>query len=628
MSEAAISDHTFVETTNLFPDPQTAALNKTIYDVLPSCMTEACLQQIALAETASTLVHIEAGKKIFQLYAELDSVDPDRPGELTERIRKYNPDAFAGPWALSTMGGAGGQTVVGALTTGTHGGDFKLPPIADSVLAIHLVTGNRKHYWIEPRGNETRHNVVDRDLLQARYPESQEYPGIEVLFDDALFNSVLVSAGRFGVIYSVVIKAVPQYLLVEDRRLGNWSDVKHYIHSKHPSLFDVAAPDQAFALAKSLDVPVRVEAQRFLQIAICLIPITDGKDNRVGITRRWMIPSTEKPDLGREQRIGKVLRPEIPGVQNAFFMGAGLLSSYKPEGEEFSSSGGASMLDLACQSASILIGVLDVLLDELQDFVQSEGALIGAGLATAAGVGLPTLAAMLAALALLLKALRELLDHFDEDTTFPEAIEQLRSVLANFGDAGVFLWRAIYNQVFEGQQSERTYVARSYAVMDQHSYGNHCEINVDSLEVFFSVGDSRLIAFVDSLIEFEKNQESKGKTIVGYASLRFMGSTRALLGMQQFDMTVAVEVSCMRDVSGGDELLAHAMAAASDMNANCLLHWGQSNKCSAAEIEVKFGRFQQDGTSNLTLWKKSLASFGSQVDRFSNDFTRRLGLEP
>ena len=60
-----------------------------------------------------------------------------------------NP-SYLGPWGFRTLGGAGGQTVFGALTTGTHGGDFRAGPIAESVVALHLVADGGRHYWIEP----------------------------------------------------------------------------------------------------------------------------------------------------------------------------------------------------------------------------------------------------------------------------------------------------------------------------------------------------------------------------------------------------------------------------------------------------------------------------------------------
>jgi hypothetical protein len=40
---------------------------------------------------------------------------------------------------VPTMGGASGQTIAGAVGTGTHGGDIHIPPIADMIRAIHVV---------------------------------------------------------------------------------------------------------------------------------------------------------------------------------------------------------------------------------------------------------------------------------------------------------------------------------------------------------------------------------------------------------------------------------------------------------------------------------------------------------
>ena len=41
---------------------------------------------------------------------------------------------YKGSWAMATLDGAGGRTIVGAISTGTHDGDFHLPPIDDARL--------------------------------------------------------------------------------------------------------------------------------------------------------------------------------------------------------------------------------------------------------------------------------------------------------------------------------------------------------------------------------------------------------------------------------------------------------------------------------------------------------------
>ena len=73
------------------------------------------------------------------------------------QIRRWpNAGAYSGPWGFMTLGGAGGQTVFGALTTGTHGGDFRQRPISDAVVALHLVTDGGDHFWIEPSSSPDR----------------------------------------------------------------------------------------------------------------------------------------------------------------------------------------------------------------------------------------------------------------------------------------------------------------------------------------------------------------------------------------------------------------------------------------------------------------------------------------
>lgn len=132
--------------------------------------------------------------------------NPDSLAVLLQHA--YNNTSYFGPWAFRTMGGAGGQTVFTALTTGTHGGDFRALPIADSVLAMHLVTDGGKHYWIEPETSPTTVRMTDDTKLRALYG-TPRYGGpgnFEIRRSDDLFNAVLMSAGRFGIVYSVGVK--------------------------------------------------------------------------------------------------------------------------------------------------------------------------------------------------------------------------------------------------------------------------------------------------------------------------------------------------------------------------------------------------------------------------------------
>ena len=74
LSQAAISDHTFIET----HDPRNVhqAMGRTLTNVIPKCLNRDYLRHMKEHETEAELktylVHVEAGKRIYQLYAELD----------------------------------------------------------------------------------------------------------------------------------------------------------------------------------------------------------------------------------------------------------------------------------------------------------------------------------------------------------------------------------------------------------------------------------------------------------------------------------------------------------------------------------------------------------------------------
>src|ERR1700737_2955635 len=253
LSTAAISDHTFIETHD--PNNVHPAMGKTIYDVIPSCMNAKFIEFLANRkvkpfDTNTTSeneglypIHIETGKRVFQLYAELDAGDTDSRSLANLINTKFGNEDTLGPWAFRTLGGAGGQTVFGALHTGTHGGDIHMPPIADSVMAIHLVVDGGRHFWIEPNsltaGAELQ--LTDTQKLMDFYGKFQgphkNKNNFQVIRDDNVFNSVLVSAGRFGVVYSVVIAAVRQYTLHQERRLTTWQSIKSLVNDSSSTLY-------------------------------------------------------------------------------------------------------------------------------------------------------------------------------------------------------------------------------------------------------------------------------------------------------------------------------------------------------------------------------------------------------
>jgi FAD binding domain/Ig-like domain from next to BRCA1 gene/PASTA domain len=161
----------------------TAALSRPVQTV----------QAALRSQQSPPLFHVEAGIQIDDLSAALDRLG----------------------LALETMGGASGQSLAGAISTGTHGGDKFLPPLADSVLALHLVGVGGTQHWIEPSDGITDPVLLRQHVVPDVEPQN-------IVYDDATFNACLVSLGCMGIIYAVVLRVRDRYDLVETTAETSW----------------------------------------------------------------------------------------------------------------------------------------------------------------------------------------------------------------------------------------------------------------------------------------------------------------------------------------------------------------------------------------------------------------------
>lgn len=643
LSHAAVSDNVFVEThdpNNAFP-----AMGRTLYDVVPGCLANAFIQQLAAihpdpydeehsGENVGLYpLHIETGKRVYQAYAEMDFGDDGNRQSLARLLRdQYGNPSYLGPWAFRTLGGAGGQTVFGALTTGTHGGDFREPPIADSVLAVHLVTDGGKHYWIERKTDHRFEKMTDDNKLRALYGDAL-YGGpdnFDIRRDNNLFNAVLISAGRFGIVYSIVVGAVRQYTLHEERRLRTWQQVKSLIADPKSELYTLPAGTP--------------QPPKFLQIAVCLTTHRNFTQNLAGVTKRWNVPMVPRPGtstpIGRDERRGDLVNPANPidpQINAPLFTRAGNSFGYSPDPANPGAAAPPSFLERSCSNGDFMIGVIQTVADEIRQFINTNTAPIGGVIATVAAVGgIATLTVLAIALAVILGLLLAFLAAMAASgNRLGETLNDLKDTLLNRADpaeraAGVFVWQCIVYKLFESQQKDQEYDAISYAVMDGTSYlDKSCNVNVESVEVFFDAMDPMLVPFVDALIAFEARQEFSGKAFVGYASLRFTAPTAALIGEERAPLTCVVEVAGLADVTGSTELVAFAEALALNPNFNGILHWGQRNNASAVHVERWFGDSAAAPGGRLRAWRDALSSVtdNGRLNGFSTAFTRRTGLE-
>ncbi|MES2444672.1 MAG: FAD-binding protein [Pseudomonadota bacterium] len=131
--------------------------------------------------TPADLYFVQAGTSIAEINADLEA----KSGGLR---------------ALRTSGASNGQTIAGALGTGTHGSAIDSGAMESQVLGIQLLTG-AKNLWIEH---------PDHPAMTAAFAAKL---GAELKRDAKLFSAALVSLGALGVVHSVLLSVVPRYRL-------------------------------------------------------------------------------------------------------------------------------------------------------------------------------------------------------------------------------------------------------------------------------------------------------------------------------------------------------------------------------------------------------------------------------
>ena len=609
LSHAAVTSGQAVETHA--PENPPEHLNAVLYDVIPPCITveaRAFFRKQApkpfdptalMNDSLIYLFHVESGIRIYELYSRIDLGDLIEPRSLASDLAKSGLH-YDGPWAMSTLGGAGGQTVMGAISTGTHGGDVHHRPIDDAVQAIHLVGAGGRHHWIErplPDGSP----LVDDDKLRAVYDH------IEIHHDETMLQAAVVAAGRMGIVYSVVLRVVRQYALKESRSKDNWSSVKSWVTTISPVTFP----------------------NRFLQVVINPNGQPDHPhENTCYVTKRDLVPliqAYDPPTLpvhgapkGRPERSGPLAGASAPLGSGPLFTAMCKSNDWvsaaidyeinKTENVRIAALATAAVLDLVIVNPLTPPGVRDAAFQAQQD------------------------ALLVAATA---KSFVAILWHILDDILPP--------VSGRFGDeiAAVANWcadndhfeilRRVADWAFDNDQKDPTPTAISYAVMDLHNYLDvSCSAPGDSLEVFLPASSPNVVTFVNRMIQRVSDlangalDDGHPRAFGGYCSLRWMGPSFSLLGMQQWVPTVSFEIAGLGKILGTEPFLRTVEADAVALGAT--VHWGQRNNQPMKVIEA--GGSPAPG-GPLFFWRKALSDLteNGRYPTFSTEFTRFKGLE-
>ena len=121
--------------------------------------------------------------------------------ECGSSIGEINSMLFKDRLSLKASGSNNGQTLVGAVSTGTHGSAFKFGATPEFVVGIHLITGPSTQVYLQ----RASYPVVKPSFAAAL--------GAELINDDILFNAALVSFGSFGIIHGMLIETRELFLL-------------------------------------------------------------------------------------------------------------------------------------------------------------------------------------------------------------------------------------------------------------------------------------------------------------------------------------------------------------------------------------------------------------------------------
>lgn len=131
--------------------------------------------------------------------------------------------------SIKTSGASNGQTIAGAMSTGTHGAAIDYGSMTEYIVGLHIIVSPTRHVWLERASYPVASDALVNKLNAER------------ITDDDFFNAALVSFGSFGFIHGILIETEPLFLY-ESYRIRLPFDDALFKMMKHLDFTDAPLP--------------------------------------------------------------------------------------------------------------------------------------------------------------------------------------------------------------------------------------------------------------------------------------------------------------------------------------------------------------------------------------------------
>ncbi|ETX06032.1 MAG: hypothetical protein ETSY2_19485 [Candidatus Entotheonella gemina] len=418
------------------------------------------------------------------------------------------------PLALPAIGAVNGQTIVGAMATGTHGSEIAFGPMANMARAFFIVDGRGDCLLVQPSTPVFK----DRDALQTALTTlSGEAVWLQTALetarpvaDDDLFRACLIGVGVVGMIYAVVLEVQPQFRLQETRTARTWEDVK--AHWQMPAAWHEAKAAWEQARDHSAGEALR-QARRTWQ---------EAQHQTLLLMLKRYFPDGDAEGLYTFSFLVNPYPNRAEGTHSCFVTVSTLAEPASVDSPREPALDRLRAIDQACTTQSWFLRLRRSLFRGAQRIFNRLFRRLG-----------------------LDEVLTDILVWF------------LRTVPSTIDD--------LIDAVLRADLGQR--LGLSHDILTREVY----EVKGWGIEVGVSL--DRLVDAVDTMLAQAAEMRRRRRYLTGPIALRFVAMTEAMLGMSADEMTVQVEITILKDTPHAERTLPRLERILLDRY-DGVFHWG------------------------------------------------------